>query len=283
MSDTPEEAPEVPKTVRQRHQSRRMPMEQRAKTSRNTSARRSSQEDNTAGIAKAIAEGIADGLKVAIAGSKEFLLDVLVEADSRIEAKRLANVEPEIPYNDRLHTLKIIFEMAWFVVSFVVTTALVFPAMGLAATNQLNIGLYIALAYIVVCVGICYFAAREHFKWSKLDIIRKGGILRAVRPSSNFFLLAELNANLNLRTVVGVYETAPWLMRVLGISRIVMELQETNSGDSEDEGGGSGSDENDKKSKKRKAKKDAFDFKLMRWIKNGNQMIAAVTQGSGMA
>lgn len=283
MSDTPEEeAPEVPKTVLQRYQARRTPMERRAKTSKSNPVGRSSQKDGS-GIAEAIAKGIADGMKEAIAASRDILTDAIVAAADKIEAQRLANLAPEIPYNDRRHTMKIVIEMGWFAVAFAIATALVFPAMGIAASNGQNIGMIIALVYIGVCVVIVYYAAREHFKWAKLYIIREGGILRAVRPDNNFFILAEINAVLNLRTVVSAYETAPWLMRVFGISRIVTKLQETNKEDSEESGGGSGSDENDKKSKKLRWKADTFDFKLMRWTKNGNQLIESISQGSGMA
>jgi hypothetical protein len=146
--------------------------------------------------------------------------------------------------------------------------------MGIAASNGQNIGMIIASVYIGVCVLIVYYAAREHFKWAKLYIIREGGILKAVRPASTFFLLAEVNEVLILRNILNVKETAGWFMKALGISRIVISLQDSPNADSQQNADDSQKDGNGKK-----PKHGAFNFDLMPWTKNGNQLIAALSQG----
>lgn len=263
MTDDTDIVPEARATVAQRHKARKVPIQRRAQaTSKNGSSL--SPTLSTSKVSDTVRD-FANGLKLAIEESREELIDIVVEAHQIIEGLRKG---PQIAYNRRQHKMKIILEMSSFVAGFAVATTLVFFGMALSAANQLQLGMPIALGYIALCIGLCYFAAREYFKWSHLYIVRNGGTLRAVRPKNDFFFLAEVNRYLNLRTVVGAKESAPWIMRSFGISRIVMQLQETSSTNTEED------DKSDDKD-------DVDDWRELPWTADGPQLIKALIQGSG--
>jgi hypothetical protein len=257
--------PEVGTTAAQRYSTGRVPIKRRAQVA--SKAARGSSRTTAIPAASDPVRDFADGIKLAINEYRGQFIAMIVEAHKIIEGSRNG---PPIEYNERQHVMKIILEMSLFVVSYAVITVLVFGGMAVGASNQLQLGGPVGLGYLAVCIGLVYFAAREYYKWSHLYYVRVGGVLKATRPKKNFFFLTVVDRNLNLRTVVGISETATWIMRVFGISRIIIELQETNSADPEEDS--SSEDDNSKKNKSK--------WRKLSLMRNGERLIATVNQGS---
>jgi len=286
VSDTPEASPEIPKkTIRDRHQARR-PMSQRAKTGNSArGSRPSSNSDSTQSSSYVdLVNVFAEGVKKALRDSRELLVGIEVEAIETVKAKERKDAPKEKRYHDRSHDMKFILEMVWFVVAFAILTALIFPAMWISAANYQDNGMMIAFIYIGLCLVLAYLAAFEHFRWAELYYIREGGVLRAVRRGNNWFLLAPIDSVLILKNVVGIDETASWLARRFAISRIIITQQDSPNQAAQPEDTQSPTD-NERRSLLGwlfgwlRPRPKPYNFKLLKWVKNGNDLIEAVKEG----
>jgi len=83
---------------------------------------------------------------------------------------------------------------------------------------------YWSVIYLLVSTILLYVVLRFYYMWSRLHIVRDGGVLRAQRPGKDIFFLPELNRELILNNVNDCNYAQSWLEEKLGMYRILIRL-----------------------------------------------------------
>jgi len=130
-----------------------------------------------------------------------------------------------------------------------------------------GISSYWSVAYLLVGIALLYVSLRFYYMWSRLHIVRDGGVLRAQRPGKDIFFLPELNRELLLNNVNDCNYAQSWLEEKLGMYRILIRLD---------------ADMPDPRQSKedKESYKNAMFWTNLKYIVDGPQLRKAIRQGS---
>ena len=148
-----------------------------------------------------------------------------------------------------------------------IVVSLALGVLFLIVEEFVGVSSYWSAAYLVISVVLLYFALMQYYKWSRLDIVRDGGVLRAQRPAKGVFFLPTLSRELYLNNVNDCNYAQTWIEEKLGMYRILIRLD----ADMPDPKGSP---------EEKEAYRNAKFWTNLKFIVNGKQLRDAIRQGS---